>query len=93
MSGEVSDRLLELLDSREGRRPAYRFASNEPTDANEVRTRLQKMSDEQLLRFGKAAAFMCSPQANFGEPPREAFVIQLREARVEWHRRHPPINS
>ncbi len=61
----------------------YRFAVNEPTDADEVRTRLRQMSDEQLLRFGKAAAFMCSPRTNFGEPPREAFVIQLREARAE----------
>jgi hypothetical protein len=76
----------------------YRFASNEPTNADEVRTRLRKISDEQLLRFGRAAAYMCSPRANFGEPPREAFVIQLREARAEWRRRqtasalnHPKI--
>ncbi len=73
----------------------YRFASNEPTDADEVRTRLRKMSDGQLLRFGKAAAFMCSPRANFNEPPREAFVIQLREARAEWRRVIPmlPANN
>jgi hypothetical protein len=45
------------------------------------------MSDEELLRFGKAANFMCSPQANLHRPPREAFVIQLREARQEWRRR------
>jgi hypothetical protein len=69
----------------------YRFASNEPTDAGEVRTRLRMMSDEQLLRFGKAAAYMCSPKANFNEPPREAFVIQLLEARAEWRRRHAAI--
>jgi hypothetical protein len=71
----------------------YRFASNEPTNADEVRTRLRKISDEQLLRFGRAAAYMCSPRANFGEPPREAFVIQLREARVEWRRRHRESSS
>jgi hypothetical protein len=58
-------------------------------DVEALRVRLQKMSDEQLVKFGKAAAFMCSPKASFGEPPREAFVIQLKEARAEWRRRHP----
>ena len=51
--------------------------------------RLEKMTDGQLVEFGKAAAIMCSPQANFGKPPREVFVIQLNEARAEWRRRHP----
>lgn len=31
------------------------------------------MSDEQLVSLGKAARFMCSPEANLGQPPREAF--------------------
>jgi hypothetical protein len=52
-----------------------------------LRVRLQKMSDEQLMKFGKAARFMCSPEANLGQPPREEFVIQLKEARAEWRRR------
>ena len=33
------------------------------------------MNDADLLRFGNAAKFMCSPGANFNEPPRESFVI------------------
>jgi hypothetical protein len=49
-------------------------------DVKEVRERLRKMSDGQLVEFGKAAAVMCSPKANFGRPPREAFVIQLKES-------------
>ena len=32
-----------------------------------------------------------SPQANLGRPPREVFVIQLREARKEWRRLHPKV--
>jgi hypothetical protein len=28
------------------------------------------------------------PYANLGHRPRKAFVIQLKEARAEWHRRH-----
>jgi hypothetical protein len=27
------------------------------------------------------------PWANMGKPPREAFLVLLREAREEWHRR------
>jgi hypothetical protein len=56
-----------------------------------VRLRLQTMDDGALKRFGRAAAFLCSPEANFGKPAREVFVMQLREARAEWRRRRLPI--
>ena len=52
-----------------------------------VRRRLQAMADDELLRFGKAAASMCTPDANYGKPPREVFQLQLQEARAEWRRR------
>ena len=42
------------------------------------------MTDADLLRFGKAACFMCRDKA-----PQHVFVIQLDEARAEWRRRHP----
>ena len=61
----------------------------DPIDVKAAREGLQKMSDEQLVNFGKAAAYMCSPKANLGHAPREEFVIQLKEARTEWRRRHP----
>jgi hypothetical protein len=64
-------------------------ALNDVLDLDELRARLRKMSDAELLRFGKAANFMCSPKANLHRPPREAFVIQLREARDEYRRRNP----
>jgi hypothetical protein len=64
----------------------YRFTQEE-IDVDELRARLRKMSDAELLAFGKAARYMCSPAANLGQPPREPFVIQLREARGEWGRR------
>jgi hypothetical protein len=41
------------------------------------------MSDEELRKFGEAAKYMVSPRANMGKPPREVFVIQLEEARVD----------
>ena len=62
----------------------YRFARDEGIDLDELRTRLRKMSDEDLLQFGKAARFMCRDKS-----PRQVFVIQLEEARAEWRRRRP----
>jgi hypothetical protein len=45
------------------------------------------MSDRELLRFGKSLRYMCSPEANLGQEPRQVFVIQLREAENEWRHR------
>jgi hypothetical protein len=44
-----------------------------------LRKRLQDMSDEELIQFGKACKDMLTPQANLGRPPREVFVIQFRK--------------
>jgi hypothetical protein len=54
-----------------------------------LRQRLQRMPDGELIQFGKACRDMLTPQANLGRPPREVFVIQLQEERKEWRRRHP----
>ena len=56
-----------------------------------LRTRLQKMKDAELLRFGRAAKSMCRPNAYFGQAPRQVFVVQLEEARAEWKRRKPEL--
>ena len=63
------------------------LAGNAPLDLGQLRTRLQKMSDAQLLEFGKAARYMCSKEANIGKPPIDEFVIELEEARAEFRRR------
>jgi len=44
------------------------------------------MTDAQLPEFGKAARYMCSPNANMGKAPQDLFVIQLNEVRAEWRR-------
>jgi hypothetical protein len=59
-------------------------------DVEVLRTRLRKMSDEQLRKFGEAAKYMASPTANMGKPPLPTFAVQLEEARAEWRRSHPP---
>ena len=58
-------------------------------DLNHLRAMLAKMDDVELERFGRSAAYMCSPAANLGQPPRLVFVLQLEEACAEWRRRHP----
>ena len=58
-------------------------------DLDELRGRLVKMTDASLKSFGKSAAYMCTPGANLGAEPRPVFVLQLKEARAEWRRRHP----
>jgi hypothetical protein len=63
----------------------YQFTSN-GIDVDELRARLRKMTDDALLRFGRAAAYMCSAQTNYHEP-RRVFVVQLEEARTQWRRR------
>jgi hypothetical protein len=65
----------------------YPFASDAAIDLDALRARLARMEDRELVAFGRAAAYMCSPEANLGKPPRGSFLIQLREAREEWRRR------
>jgi len=62
---------------------------NALVDLDALRTRRRKMSDADLVKFGQAARYVCSPKANMGKPPGPEFVLQLNEARAEWVRRHP----
>ena len=53
-------------------------------ELEQVRTRLRKMTDAQLVSFDKAARSLCR------DPKRpDTFKRQLEEARAEWRRRHP----
>ena len=54
-----------------------------------LRTRLRKMSEEELRKLGRAARYGVSPTANMGNHRRPTFVLQLEEACAEWRRRHP----
>jgi hypothetical protein len=67
----------------------YDLAGENELDLEALRARLRRMNDRDLLRFGKSARYMCSPEANLGKEPRQVFVIQLREAVKEWRRRQP----
>lgn len=59
-------------------------------DVETLRQCLRAMPETELLRFGQAVKYMCSPEANYA-PPRAVFIVQLMEARAEWRRRHPKL--
>jgi hypothetical protein len=65
----------------------FDFAKGTPIDLDKLRERLRKMSDREVRDFGKACAYMCSPDANLGKALHPDFVTQLEEARQEWKRR------
>ena len=78
---------LPILARENGNRAM--FDPDSPLDLDQLRARLRAMSDRMLAHWGASAAYMCTPEANFGAPPRQVFVIQLEAARAEWRRRHP----
>jgi len=53
-------------------------------ELEQLRTRLRKMTDGELIRYGKAARSLC-------RDPRcpDTFKRQLEGARAEWRHRHP----
>jgi hypothetical protein len=61
-------------------------AGDEPLDLPKFRELIRKMTYEQLLRNGRAAAYMASPASAYG-PVRQTWVQQLEELRAEWRRR------
>lgn len=65
----------------------YDLAGENELDLEALGTRLRRMRDDALVRFGKSARYMCSPEANHGKEPRREFEIQLREAENEWRHR------
>jgi hypothetical protein len=60
-------------------------------DLEKERERVRKLTDQELIREGKAGRHLCSSEANFGEPPQAVFLIGLRLCKEEWRRRHPKL--
>ena len=59
-------------------------------DVGNFRKRIQKMTDAELIRFGKAARYMADPHNSADKKTVESvYEIQLGECREEWRRRHP----
>jgi hypothetical protein len=62
--------------------------STDEEDVSKLRQRLRNMTDKQLIEFRKNVKYLCSPEANFGQPPLKSWTTQLQEARAEWRKRH-----
>jgi hypothetical protein len=60
-------------------------------NAAEIRERVRKMSDPELLRYGAVCKSMCSPETKLDTPSLDAWTVQLQEARAEWLKRHPEL--
>ena len=59
-------------------------------DLEDFRKRIREMPDEKLIRYGKAARYMADPRnAADKRTVRDVHLIQLRECRAEYRRRHP----
>jgi hypothetical protein len=52
-------------------------------NAGEIRERVRKMSDEELLRYATLSKSMCSTETNLDKPSLDAWCVQLQEARAE----------
>jgi hypothetical protein len=61
---------------------------SEETALRKLRERLQAMSEEDLIKFGKYPRHLCGLRVSgTGDP----FKVQLEEAIAEWRRRHPHV--
>jgi hypothetical protein len=60
-----------------------------PESPEELRKRLQEMSDFELRRFGQRARQLSDPKMNLRAT--KPHVMELEEARAEWRRRHPKL--
>jgi hypothetical protein len=61
----------------------------QPSDVETLRKRLAKFTNAELVEYGKAARYMCTPEAHLGKPPRDSDWTQLRGCKAEWLKRHP----
>jgi hypothetical protein len=66
-------------------------ALSNSVNQEDLRERLRRMSDADLVAFGKQMRGLVYPltYGYDGKPVVCAFSIQLNEARAEWRRRHP----
>ena len=58
-------------------------------DVGQFRKRIQKITDAELIRVGKAARYMAEPENSADKAVESVYEIQLQECRAEWRRRHP----
>ena len=65
------------------------------THTIDIFSRLQEMSDSELLCFGTITKFQCSSQSGLSDERRHELAAQFEAARNEWKRRFSdlPLSS
>jgi len=58
-------------------------------DVDKLRARLRKMTNKQLLEFGRNVRYLHTAEANLRQPPSGLWLTQLWEECAEWRRRLP----
>ena len=58
-----------------------------------LRDKLQAMTDQQLLDYGRDCGEMCQAKYMRVSFEPDPWLEKLREARIEWRRRHPTQRS
>lgn len=59
-------------------------------NVEEFRERIRKMTDAELIRYGKAARYMADPRNSADRKTvLAAHRVQLQECIAEWKRRYP----
>jgi hypothetical protein len=64
----------------------------QPEGIEQIRARLRKLTDAQLIELGRNCRELCDPNRCYGKP-NPAFQLKLEEARTEWRRRHPKVRK
>jgi uncharacterized protein YjiS (DUF1127 family) len=62
---------------------------SDATRLKKFRDKLQAMTDEQLVDFGRDCGDMCAAKYMRVSYEPDPWLLKLREARAEWRRRHP----
>jgi hypothetical protein len=60
-------------------------------NVEEIREYIWKLSDKDLLRYGRVGRYMTTPEATQGKPPRKVFLVQLEECQAEWKGRREAV--
>jgi hypothetical protein len=63
---------------------------SEETQLQKLRERLRQMTDDELIKFGKIVRGLSEPRVSVTPDPWKA---QLEEARAEWRRIYPVVES
>jgi hypothetical protein len=87
--------LINTIPSPAGKVPAMlnELWDSDAARLKKLRDKLQAMTDQQLLDYGRDCGEMCADRHMRVSFEPDPWLEKLREARTEWRRRHPKQSS